>query len=126
MNLIQQLQNFNIVETSHCDLIQNGTHYELRSYSTPAKREQDVTGTHKLYVRATTPERLQAHWDGFVEIADAQNLVTRRNALDGHRFSVIFYGGWYVTDTECFREVKADSFEQAVQIAEHRNTTENV
>lgn len=52
------------------------------------------------------------------------DIQARRNALGGHRYTVTFYGGWYVIDEHSSRAYKADSIEQAVTVAETGNTTE--
>ena len=73
MNLIAQLQNFNIVETPLCDLLQNGSFFEMQSYSSPAKRVSDIISTHTLPVCVTDNARLQAHWVGFVTTVEGIN-----------------------------------------------------
>lgn len=73
-NLITKLQNFNVVETLHCELIANGAWYEMRRYATPAKRVQDVTEFHRLAISETDADRLQAHWDGFRDCDDIADM----------------------------------------------------
>lgn len=80
MNLISQLQNFNIVETVFCDLIQNGLDFEMVSYSSPAKRVSDMTGTHTLSVAVTDNARLEAHWEGFISTHTAPTYKERVQA----------------------------------------------
>ena len=73
-NLITKLQNLNVVETLHCELITNGAWYEMRRYATPAKRVQDCTEFHRLAISETDADRLQAHWDGFRDCDDIADL----------------------------------------------------
>lgn len=70
MNLTSQLQNFNIVKTPFCDLIQNGTMYEMRAYKRESKLAWDVIESHSLTVSVTDNDRLAAHWAGFVQGAN--------------------------------------------------------
>jgi len=45
----------------------------------------------------------------------------RRNALEGKRFQVLFYGGWYMVDEKTRQTTEAESINEALTMAEDHN-----
>ena len=66
------------------------------------------------------------NWSKIMLHLKSSEIATRRAALKGHRFSVLFYGAWFVIDEHGFRTTRAANCTQAIQIAEQRNITEGV
>ena len=50
-----------------------------------------------------------------------KSLQDRRRALEGKRFSVQFYGGWFMIDNRTNATVSHNTFEQAIDGAEAAN-----
>lgn len=50
-----------------------------------------------------------------------KGLQDRRRALEGKRYNVQFYGGWYVIDNQSSATVAHTTFEQALDGAEADN-----